>query len=147
MSLLSSVFDTLNAKAGDNPEANPLVGMLGNLLAQSGGLEGLMNKFSQAGLGNAFSSWVGTGPNQPISADQIQKVLGSDQVKGLAAKLGIDPGLASQFLAEHLPNTIDRLTPEGRIDPNANIQQTLAGLVPLLLGKLTASTPQKPPPA
>ena len=41
------------------------------------------------------------GENQPISADQIPKVLGSDQVNALAAKLGVDLAQASHFW----PNT------------------------------------------
>jgi uncharacterized protein YidB (DUF937 family) len=55
------------------------------------------------------------GENQPISPDQIQKVLGSDQVNALAAKLGVDPVQASHFLAEYLPKVVDKLTPEGKV--------------------------------
>jgi uncharacterized protein YidB (DUF937 family) len=134
MSLLNSVMDTVTGKtSGTTTEANPLVGLLGSLFTQSGGLQGMMSKFSQAGLGNVFSSWVGTGQNQPINPDQIQQVLGSDQVKALAAKLGIDPTQVSRLMADQLPKVVDKLTPQGKIDPNANIQQALGGLLPSLL--------------
>ena len=133
MSLLDTVMDTVSGKAATATETNPLVGMLGNIFTQSGGLQGMMNKFNQAGLGGVFSSWVGTGQNQPITSDQIQQVLGSDQVKALAAKLGIDPAQVSQMMAEHLPKVVDKLTPEGKIDPTTNIQQSLGGLLPSLL--------------
>ena len=137
MSLLDTVMDTVTGKtSGSTTEANPLVGLLGNLFTQSGGLQGMMSKFSQAGLGNVFSSWVGTGQNQPIAPEQIQQVLGSDQVKALAAKLGIDPTQVSQLMAEQLPKVVDKLTPQGKIDPNANIQQALGGLLPSLLQTL-----------
>ena len=116
--------------------ANAVIGIIGPLLTQSGGLEGLMNKFSQAGLGNMFSAWVSTGPNPPISAQQIQQVLGSDQVKALAAKLGIDPAQASQVVAEHLPTVVDQLTPQGQVDATANIEAGLTSLIPSLLQKL-----------
>jgi uncharacterized protein YidB (DUF937 family) len=109
------------------------VGILGGLLTQCGGLQGLANKFSQSGQGNAFSSWVGLGENQPISDNQIQNVLGSEQVKALAAKMGVDPAQASQFLAEYLPKVVDKLTPEGKVDPTADHQQGLANLLPTLL--------------
>jgi len=59
-----------NAQSG---EANPLMAVLGGLLAQSGGLQGLASKFAQSGQGNAFQSWVGMDENQPVSNDQIQK--------------------------------------------------------------------------
>ena len=127
-------MDTVTGKiSGTTTEANPLVGLLGSLFTQSGGLQGMMSKFSQAGLGNVFSSWVGTGQNQPINPDQIQQVLGSDQVKALAAKLGIDPTQVSRLMADQLPKVVDKLTPQGKIDPNANIQQALGGLLPSLL--------------
>ena len=141
MSLLSSVIGAVSGKTEEGAaEANPLVGIVGSLLNQSGGLQGLMGKFSQAGLGNVFSAWVSTGPNPPISSDQLQQVLGSDQIKALAAKLGIDPAQAAQVLAEHLPTVIDKLTPQGKIDPNANVQQGLASLIPSLLQKFASQT-------
>jgi uncharacterized protein YidB (DUF937 family) len=110
--------------------------VLGGLLAQSGGLQGLANKFAQSGQGNAFQSWVGMGENQPIAGNQIQNALGSDQVNALAAKMGIDPAQASGFLAEYLPKIVDKLTPAGKIDPNADHQQGLAALLPSLLQSL-----------
>jgi uncharacterized protein YidB (DUF937 family) len=76
---------------------------------------------------------VGMGENKAISSDQIQKVLGSDQVKALAAKMGVDPAQASTFLAEYLPKIVDKLTPTGKVDPAANHQQGLASLIPSLL--------------
>jgi uncharacterized protein YidB (DUF937 family) len=144
MGLLDSILGAVSGQSGASGGANQLVGVLGGLLQQSGGLQGLMNKFSQAGQGNAFSSWVGTGQNQSISSDQIQNVLGSEQVKALAAKLGIDPNQASSFLAEYLPKVVDKLTPAGKIDPNADHQQGLASLIPSLLQSL-GSNPTSPP--
>ena len=88
------------------------------------------------GQAGAFSSWVGMGDNQSISADQIQSVLGSEQVNALAAKFGVDPAQASHFLAEYLPKVVDKLTPEGKVDPTADHQQGLADLVPALLQSL-----------
>jgi len=76
------------------------------------------------------------GENQPISSGQVQNALGSDQVNALAAKMGIDPAQASNFLAEYLPKIVDKLTPAGKIDPNADHQQGLAALLPSLLQSL-----------
>ena len=136
MSLFSSVLGAVTGK-GDGTEASPLVAIIGGLLAQSGGLQGLMSKFSQAGMGDLFQKWVSTGPNPPISADQVQQVLGCEQIQALAAKLGIDPTRASEVLAEHLPTVVDKLTPQGTINPNANHAEDLANLIPSLLAKLS----------
>jgi uncharacterized protein YidB (DUF937 family) len=147
MGLLDSILGAVNRQTEASGGANPLIGIVGGLIQQSGGLQGLMNKFTQAGHGNTFASWVGTGQNQAISSDQIQNVLGSEQVKALAGKLGIDPNQASQFLAEYLPKVVDKLTPAGQIDPNADHQSALAGLIPALLQGFGGGGQSAPPPA
>src|ERR1700746_1950859 len=136
MGFLDSILGAVSGKTEGSGGAAQLIGVLGGLLAQSGGLQGLANKFAQSGQGNAFQSWVGMGENQPISGDQIQNALGSDQVKALAAKMGVDPAQASNFLAEFLPKVVDKLTPTGKIDPAADHQQGLAALLPSLLQSL-----------
>src|SRR5215469_9295815 len=141
MGLLDSILAAVSGKNDPSGGANVLMGILGGLLTQSGGLQGLANKFSQKGEGDAFSSWVGMGENQPISGSQIQKVLGSDQVGALAAKMGVDPTQASHFLAEYLPKVVDKLTPEGKVDPTADHQQGLANLLPALLQSLGGKPP------
>ena len=137
MGLLDSIVSAVSGKTEGSGGAAQLVGVLGGLLAQSGGLQGLANKFAQSGQGNAFQSWVGMGENRPISSNQIQNALGSEQVKALAAKMGIDPAQASSFLAEYLPKIVDKLTPEGKVDPAADHQQGLAALLPSLLQSLS----------
>ena len=141
MGLLDSILGSTSGKSDGSGQAAPLIGVLSGLLAQSGGLQGLANKFSQSGQGNAFSSWVGMGENQPISENQIQNALGSDQVSALAAKMGVDPARASHFLAEYLPKIVDKLTPAGKVDPAADNQQGLAALLPSLLKSLQGQAP------
>jgi len=120
--------------------------VLGGLLAQSGGLQGLANKFAQSGQGNAFQSWVGMGENEAISSNQIQRALGSEQVNAIATRMGVDPWVASNFLAEYLPKIVDKLTPQGKVDPAADHQQGLAALLPSLLQSL-AGQPSTDQPA
>lgn len=97
-----------------NPQLMQVVtGMLSNDGAQ-GGLGGLMAKFQQAGLGDAASSWVGHGANQPVSGDQLTNVLGADTMAGLAEKLGMSQGDAAGQLSSILPGLIDKLTPHGQ---------------------------------
>ena len=91
-----------------------IVGMLGNN-SQQGGLGGLLEKFNQAGMGDAAKSWVGHGENAPISGDQLGQVLGGDMMGDIAAKLGLSHGDAAGQLANVLPGLIDRLTPHGQV--------------------------------
>ena len=123
-----SLFDQLgSALSGEH------AGVLGNVLdmvgkERGGGLAGLVQAFQANGLGDVVSSWIGTGPNQPISASQIQGVLGSDAVKQLAARMGISPDAMSAKLAEVLPSAIDKLTPNGKLPEGGLLAQALSAL-------------------
>jgi len=136
MGLFDSILAAASGQTGATGEANPLMGIISGLLTQSGGLQGLASKFMQSGQGNAFQSWVGMGENQPVSSGQIQNALGSEQVSAIASRLGVDPAVASNFLAEYLPKVVDKLTPAGKIDPTADHQQGLAAMLPSLLQSL-----------
>jgi uncharacterized protein YidB (DUF937 family) len=132
MGMLDTFLAAITGKS-DSADANPLGAALNSLLAQNGGMQGLMNKFSQGGLGEVFSSWVGMDENKSISPDQISNLLGSEQLQGLASSLGVDPSQASGFLADYLPKIVDKLTPTGQVDPDADASEGLAALLPSLL--------------
>jgi uncharacterized protein YidB (DUF937 family) len=91
------------------------MGMVSDLLQQSGGLSGLLDKFQTNGLGEAAQSWVGTGANLPVSGDQVSQALGGDALAGLAAKFGGSSPELAQLVAQFLPMVIDKLTPNGQL--------------------------------
>lgn len=116
-----------------NPLASSIMQMVNS---QPGGVSGLIQQFHDKGLGSLVTSWVGAGQNLPISADQIQHALGSEQVKELAAKAGISPDAASFHLAQLLPMLIDKLTPNGQAPQSSSIlEQGMGVLKNLGLGK------------
>ena len=82
-----------------------------------GGLAGLVQNFEQQGLGRFVSSWVSTGPNLPITPDQVQQGLGPGVVQELAQSAGLTESVATSALAGLLPAIIDRLTPAGTVPP------------------------------
>ena len=119
------LLDDLESKAlsgvlggSSSPLAAGILQMINN---QPGGLPALLQSFHDKGLGEIVSSWVGTGQNLPISAEQVQQVLGNDQLKALAAKAGISSGVAGSSLAQLLPVVIDQLTPNGQMPQQANL--------------------------
>jgi uncharacterized protein YidB (DUF937 family) len=115
MGLLDTV---LGAVAGQSQQQGGIAEILTGLLANNselGGLGGLAEKFTQAGLGNVVSSWIGKGENLPISADQIASVLGNGTLGNIASQLGVDSSMASGQLAQMLPGLIDKLTPDGSV--------------------------------
>ena len=81
------------------------------------GLHGLIEKFRAAGHGPAVDSWVGTGTNQRLSSDQIADVLGGDLIERLMKQTGQSREEVLNDLADLLPSTIDRISPEGRLPP------------------------------
>ncbi|MBS0342378.1 MAG: DUF937 domain-containing protein [Proteobacteria bacterium] len=128
-----------NAGGGANAGAGGLAEVLGGLLAndgQMGGLGGLVSKFEQAGLGDAVGSWVGNGPNQQVSPDQVQGALGNDAISSMASKLGINAQTLLPLLATALPLLINHLTPQGKVPEQGagNQQDLMASLSGLLRG-------------
>jgi uncharacterized protein YidB (DUF937 family) len=116
--------------AGTASAGGGLLGSLGGLLgslaaggaagsvpnsAVSSGLESLLNQFRNAGHAKEAESWVSTGRNFPISAEQINAVIGHGKIGEIAKAAGVDPAQLSQILAQSLPNLIDKLTPGGKI--------------------------------
>jgi uncharacterized protein YidB (DUF937 family) len=94
-----------------------------SLLEKYGGdLNALVGKFESSGLGQKVESWVGTGENESISADQIKNALGSE-LDELAAKVGIGRDEAAEELAQDLPAAVDKATPTGSIPGAENVQQ------------------------
>jgi uncharacterized protein YidB (DUF937 family) len=92
---------------------NAAIGMLSNDGGQ-GGLGGLASKFQQAGLGDAMNSWIGTGDNHAVNADQVTNALGQDTISDIASKLGMSHGDAASQLSQILPGLINHLTPNGQ---------------------------------
>jgi uncharacterized protein YidB (DUF937 family) len=127
MGLLDSLLGKITGGTGGGTESqvlNAVVGMLGN--KESGGLSGLVDTLKKNGLGDIVSSWVGTGANKPITAEQITQGLGNAHINALASKAGISPEMVSSTLAKILPNVVDKLTPDGKIPTDELIQKGLS---------------------
>lgn len=123
MGLLDSVIGALGqgSAGGQGDLLQAVMGLLANDGAGQigpgglGGLGGLLAKAQQGGLGDIVQSWIGQGQNLPISADQLQALLGNDTLATLARQLGLAPGAAAGSLSELLPQVVDRLTPQGQL--------------------------------
>jgi uncharacterized protein YidB (DUF937 family) len=89
--------------------------MVNSFIQQHGGVQGIVAQLEKQGLGATVQSWVSTGPNQPISPDQVHQAFGGGTLAQLAAKVGMNPQELAQKLSQVLPTAIDRLTPEGRV--------------------------------
>jgi uncharacterized protein YidB (DUF937 family) len=138
MGILDSILGAVKDQAGNEATAGGLlesvIGMMND--PQVGGLSGLIEKFSQGGLAEQVTSWVSKGENLPISAEQLQAVLGSSFVQDIAAKLGINTADVAGSLAGLLPQVIDKLTPDGEVPGDNNLLEIgLKGLSAILGNK------------
>ncbi len=137
MGLLDSVLGGL--MGGNNGGGNsPMGGVLSSLLGgggqgmgqgggmtgggmAGGGIGGLVSQFEQAGLGHIAQSWVGNGPNQSVSPDQLQSVFGQGQVQNMASQAGMQPHDFLSQLSQHLPNAVDQMTPNGQASDEGTV--------------------------
>lgn len=108
--------------AGGTGGLGAVVGGLLGTASGSGGLQGLIDKFSNAGAGEQAKSWVGTGPNQAVDGQTVEKALGSDTISALAAEAGTTPEEVKATLATAIPEVVDKMTPEGAVPDSAALE-------------------------
>ncbi len=126
--LLGQVGQMLGGTATGTTQNNLLGGIIEMVQQHPEGLQGLMNQFNGAGLGNIVQSWISTGQNLPISPEQIQGALNNEQLQTLAAKAGVNPQEVATQLSSLLPGLVDKLTPNGQL-PTGGIVDHLQGLL------------------
>jgi uncharacterized protein YidB (DUF937 family) len=85
------------------------------LLEQFGGIDGIMSKLQESGLGDQLSSWIGSGENQSVSPEQIKDALGGADLEQVAAKTGLDTDELADRISTKMPGAIDKLTPDGKV--------------------------------
>jgi uncharacterized protein YidB (DUF937 family) len=114
--------------AGGGQLGNVLKGGLGGLLAGgaagsvlNSGLGDLLNQLQENGHGDAANSWVGTGPNKAISANDLASALGADQISAMMEQTGLSRGELLDGLAANLPEAVNQMTPEGRLPTEKEI--------------------------
>lgn len=115
-----SLFDSLKGIAGGllgGTDESAIPGMLSQALSGNfaGGLEGIVNKLQAGGLGPQVASWISTGSNLPISADQLRSALGDAHLQAIATSLGIPTDKVVAFLTAHLPAAVDHASPSGTL--------------------------------
>lgn len=117
-----------------------MIAVVGQLLQQAGGVQGLTDMLQQHGLGSVVQSWVGTGENQSVSGSQLGQALQSGGMGALvqetASKLGVDPSVVLSGLSRVLPQAVDHLTPNGQVPAPGQAGGFNLGMLEGLAGKL-----------
>jgi uncharacterized protein YidB (DUF937 family) len=123
MGLLDSLVGALaGGGSGSGNLAGSVLSMLGN-----GGLQNIEKAFQQGGLGEIVKSWISTGQNLPVSAQQLQQVLGP-QIGQLAQQHGLSTDAVTSQLSQLLPGLVDKLTPQGQVPHAAGLEDAIGAL-------------------
>ncbi|MCJ2104992.1 YidB family protein [Methylobacterium sp. E-041] len=103
----------------DGPSDRANVPQSGNVShetsGQIGGLDGLVDRFRQGGLGDVIDSWIGHGSNRSIEPHDLARALGPDTLGALQSQTGMDRDSLLSQLSQVLPEVVHGLTPQGRV--------------------------------
>ncbi len=113
------IFDSLKENAANRIEGEAAQGLGSKVFSMFGGLHNVVNLFHEKGLGDIASSWVSNGPNKPVSPDQVEHVFGSEKLQQIASQAGVSKDEVRNQLAQHLPQVVDRATPDGKLPAQA----------------------------
>jgi uncharacterized protein YidB (DUF937 family) len=129
MGIISEVLSmagTTSTQQGEHQTA--LVAIMNYISSpQVGGIGGLQKMFEQSGLGNVVGSWIGNGPNQAVSTNQLQGALHDGALQNAAQQAGMDPGRLAGLMSMLLPHLVDKLTPNGNVPEAGELQQMIKG--------------------
>lgn len=123
MGILDSVLGAV--LGGGSTASSPLGSILGSILGGGGssaggamgGLGGLLEQFQRAGHGDTANSWVGNGPNQPISPGALQDTFGQDRINQWSQQSGMSSGDLLSQLSSLIPHAVNHMTPDGQLPP------------------------------
>jgi uncharacterized protein YidB (DUF937 family) len=114
------LIDMITGAAVRHPEVNQeqhatLLQTAMQMFGNQGGISGLLNNARSQGLGNTVQSWIGTGANNSITAEQVENLVGQERINQLASRVGISPETARAALSRMLPVIVDKVTPQGTL--------------------------------
>ena len=124
---LTKLTSSVSGDAGGGTDPMAALAGLQQAVQQEGGIDALMGKLKDAGLGDKVDSWVGTGENQAVDPAALGQALGPDTVQRLSSGSGIDIGQLLPLLATFLPQIINMLTPQGKV-PDGGLGQAASGM-------------------
>ena len=87
---------------------------------RNGGVGAVLDKFKQQGYGRHAQSWVDTGQNDTVDDKAVEQVVGQDELRQMAQKLGVPEQDVAQAFAEIMPEMVDKLSPSGRVPHEAD---------------------------
>ncbi|HKQ78149.1 MAG TPA: YidB family protein [Blastocatellia bacterium] len=134
MTILEPIINEVSEQFGLRGKAGLLMTALLTLISneRTGGLQGFLDQFRRAGLGEMVSSWVSRGSNTPVTTEQLERAIGGDTIHRISSNVGAQQGVIASALAFMIPRVVDLLTPEGVVPSRlpAWVSSYLGGAAP-----------------
>jgi uncharacterized protein YidB (DUF937 family) len=107
-------------KSTEHHSTTPGADFIASILSETdvGGLHGILSKLQAAGLDRQVQSWLGSGGNLPITAEQLRSALGNEGIEQVARQFGLPVDATLKILADQIPNAIDQASPNGSLPPD-----------------------------
>ena len=131
---LEDIIGGLTGGGSSGSQAGGMGGLLGSLLPAlggmlaGGGLQHVLSGFQANGLSAQTDSWIGTGENKPISGEDVRKAVGDEELAKIAAQLGVSEDEAADAVAQVLPTVVDKVSPEGHLAPDSELETAFGAL-------------------
>ena len=119
-----------SAGAMDISKLTALAQPLLQQIQSSGGLNAVLGKLQQAGLGDQVNSWLGQGGNESVDADELAEAIGEDRIETLSAESGMSPDEVKSGLSQILPGLVDKMSPSGSLPTSASDLTGMLGQIP-----------------
>lgn len=129
MAMFDAIIAEVNERFNLDGKAGTLLSALLALMTDGDGLTGFLEKFNQAGLSDAASSWVGAGANEEISNEQLESALGKNTIENFANQAGTDYEKAASAIAFMTPRVIDALTPDAVLPESGDLISRIGGFL------------------
>lgn len=116
--LADRLEDFFKPSPGGGPTAKGIAGAL-----LTGGMMDLVRQFRGAGKAETVDSWIGSGANEPVTPNDLSRVLTDEQMAFLTTRTGLSREELLAGLSDRLPKVVDALTPEGRLPTTEEVDR------------------------
>ncbi|MGA7450287.1 MAG: YidB family protein [Rhodoplanes sp.] len=118
MGLFDKVVSGMVKGLAKTVDAAAIPGLVLQYLAKTevGDAAGLIARLRQGGLDQEVESWLGPGPNLPVTPELLRAALGENLIEQFVAATGISADKLLVLMAGYLPNAIDAMSPNGTIE-------------------------------
>ncbi|WP_267369141.1 MULTISPECIES: YidB family protein [unclassified Pantoea] len=123
------LLDQVLAMCGLNNQTSQEVKGVLEWVEQQGGLHAIVNHLQSGEYSEVVNSWLGDEENVALSRDMVQKMIKSEAIEQLAARMGINTSDALNLLVKYLPQLVDKASAEGVVNKKLDVTGVISQLM------------------